>query len=41
MRNMRVLYLSSEQFTNDLVEAIRTHTTDSFRDKYRAQKCSS
>lgn len=35
MRNMRVLYLSSEQFTNDLVEAIRTHTTDSFRDKYR------
>ncbi len=34
-RNMRVLYLSSEQFTNDLVEAIRTHTTDSFRDKYR------
>ncbi len=35
MRNMRVLYLSSEQFTNDLVDAIRTHTTDSFRDKYR------
>lgn len=35
LRNMRILYLSSEQFTNDLVEAIRTHTTDSFRDKYR------
>lgn len=34
-RNLRILYLSSEQFTNDLVEAIRTHTTDSFRDKYR------
>ena len=32
---MHVLYISSEQFTNDLVEAIRTHTTDSFRGKYR------
>ncbi|MEA3309921.1 MAG: chromosomal replication initiator protein DnaA [Chloroflexota bacterium] len=30
-----VLYISSEQFTNDLVEAIRTHTTDAFRGKYR------
>ncbi|MGC9358428.1 MAG: chromosomal replication initiator protein DnaA [Anaerolineae bacterium] len=35
-QNLRVLYVSSEQFTNDLVEAIRTQTTDGFRDKYRS-----
>jgi chromosomal replication initiator protein len=32
---MQVLYISSETFTNDLIEAIRTHTTDLFREKYR------
>ena len=32
---LQVLYISSEEFTNDLIEAIRSHTTDVFRDKYR------
>ncbi len=35
-RQMRVLYVSAEQFTNDLIESIRNHTTDAFRDKYRS-----
>ncbi|MGH2523458.1 MAG: chromosomal replication initiator protein DnaA [Anaerolineales bacterium] len=36
VRGLQVLYVSSEEFTNDLINAIRTHTTESFRDKYRS-----
>jgi chromosomal replication initiator protein len=34
-QGFQVLYISSEEFTNDLIAAIRSHTTDSFREKYR------
>jgi chromosomal replication initiator protein len=34
-RGLQVLYISSEEFTNDLIEAIRSRTTDAFREKYR------
>ena len=32
---LQVLYVSSEDFTNDLIYAIRTQSTDQFRAKYR------
>jgi chromosomal replication initiator protein len=35
-QGLTVLYASAEQFTNDLINSIRSHTTESFREKYRA-----
>jgi len=35
-RKLAVLYTPSEQFTNDLINAIRTQKTDEFRAKYRS-----
>jgi chromosomal replication initiator protein len=34
-KQLQVLYVSSEQFTNDLIASIRTHTTEEFRNRYR------
>jgi chromosomal replication initiator protein len=36
LMGLQVLYVSSEEFTNDLISAIRTHTTPAFREKYRS-----
>jgi chromosomal replication initiator protein len=35
-RGMSVLYVSSEQFTNEFISAIRNRTTEEFRSRYRS-----
>jgi chromosomal replication initiator protein len=34
-KDQHVIYTTSETFTNDLINAIRTQSTDAFREKYR------
>jgi chromosomal replication initiator protein len=34
-KGLRTLYVSAEDFTNELVDAIREHRTDEFRQRYR------
>ena len=34
-KNMKVLYVPSNKFTNEIVEAIKKNKTDEFREKYR------
>ena len=36
VRGMSVLYVTSEQFTNEFISAIRTRTTEDFRKRYRS-----
>ena len=35
-RGLNILYVSSEEFTNDMITSIRTHTNQAFREKYRS-----
>jgi len=34
-KNSKVFYITTEQFTNEMIEAIRTNTTQQFRNKFR------
>jgi chromosomal replication initiator protein len=36
LQGLQVLYVSSEEFTNDLINSIRTHNTPAFRERYRS-----
>ncbi len=35
-KGLQVLYVSSEEFANELINSIRTHATQDFRDRYRS-----
>ncbi len=37
--NMKVLYISSEKFTNEMINSIQNNTTEAFRQKYRNIDC--